>query len=455
MARKTVSNYAAFQNVGGTVSIVVYYTEGGADTIAGLGSEESEYVLDILRNEAPVSYDAVLKRLSTYSLELVGEAETLPDVEAWLAAHPTIASAMVWESSTGTAAYPGWPQARKDALRSAFLAAWQRASIAIEDPPANQVSLANGQFPTTVLSEPTAWALYVAHVGLALATELGQWVPWSLTGYPADQLPLLLDSREMFSWSAAHSGYQVEFSKGAVTPAPPNTVLSFLGTRGLIGHSRLDTVGRLLEWARANLIHFTGAFETANMEAQWQYRGLPPLSRVISGTPTTGSPTLRNRTGGCWGTAGFLRAVLRVINIPARLVRAGAHATSHFISEGRYLSHGDDPYNALTRCSPPYPARELLIDQARFDAWFGPAVPDAEKSRNVGRRPRELAIQYLPNYLLRNHCEDLAAGRSHAESHVVETLSNYTVAELEAAQLWQRMDAKIAGMGGCANVPSS
>ncbi|HEX8694734.1 MAG TPA: hypothetical protein VF746_20075 [Longimicrobium sp.] len=455
MARKTVASYAAFQNVGGTVSVVVYYAEGGADTIAGLGSEESEYVLDLLRNEKPVTYDAALKRLSTSTMEPVGETEAAPDLAAWLAAHPAVCSALVWESPSGALAYPGWPQSRKDALRAAFLGAWNRQPTGLADPPANLAALADNAFPTTVISEAQAWGLFAAHVGLSLAIELGQWVPWSLTGYPADQLPYLLDSREMFRWRAAQSGYEVEFSKGAATPAPPDVVFAFLGTQGLIGHDRLSTLGKLLEWSRANLIHFSGPYEAGNMEAQWQYRGLPPVSRVISGTPTTGNATIRNRTGGCWGTTGFLRALLRVLNVPARLVTAGGHAIPHFVSEGRYLTHGDDPYNALTRCTPPYPAGELLIDQARFDAWFGAGVPDAQKSNNVGRRPRELAIQHLPNYLLREHCEDLAANRPHTESEVLETLRNWTVAELEAAQLWQRMDAKIAGMGGCANVPFS
>ena len=120
----------------------------------------------------------------------------------------------------------------------------------------------------------------------------------------------------------------------------------------------------------------------------------------------------------------------------------------------RDLSHGDDPYNALGRATPPVPAGEIPVDQATFDSWFGAGVSAADKLNNVGRRMRELAVTYLPNYLLHKYCSDIANGKTHANGEVFDTLSlNYTVAQLEAQNLWTRMDAKIAGFGGCAHVP--
>ncbi len=75
MTRKVVTHYAVFHNVGSTSEVVVYYQGGGADVIGNLQYPEAGFVVDLLRNEKPMSYDADRKRLSTYSMEAVGEGE--------------------------------------------------------------------------------------------------------------------------------------------------------------------------------------------------------------------------------------------------------------------------------------------------------------------------------------------------------------------------------------------
>lgn len=243
---------------------------------------------------------------------------------------------------------------------------------------------------------------------------------------------------------------------GHLVPAPPSFSYAFLGNNGLLGHTRIDTIGRLVGWCRDNLVHFSGGTTAANMEDQWQYRGFPPLSRVINGTVRLSMPAsgMKHRTAGCWGTVGLFRALLRAVNIPVKLVSNAGHAQPWFMSEGRYLSHGDDPYNALTSSEPPYPATELFIDQSIFDVWYGPGVSAEKRKDNIGRRPRELALVHLPNYLLHAYCDDLHDGKSHGAGKVYEIFSSdYSVVELEALNLWTRMDAKIAGFGGCAHVP--
>jgi hypothetical protein len=56
--------------------------------------------------------------------------------------------------------------------------------------------------------------------------------------------------------------------------------------------------------------------------------------------------------------------------------------------------------------------------------------------------------------MLRDYCNDQAAGKSHADGDVAANMSPfYTVAELEwQHHLWSRMDAKIASMGGCDHI---
>ena len=456
MARQIVTDYAVFENLGGTRDIVFYYQGGGADSVSGVNAAEADFIVGLLRNEKPMSYDHALRRLSTWTAEDVGEAEVSTNLDGWLTENPSIAASIVWEDASGPHAWSSWSAGWKVELSQAFGLAQVRSSIAVPDVPANQATFADNQNVTTVLAPADAWAYFKASVAQSLAAEVGAHFSWSLHGYSADQLAQLFDSREMFRWIAAPAGYRIESMHGHLVPAPPATTYAFLGTTNLIGTTRLDTLARVVDWCRANLVHFTGGTTAANMEDQWQYRGYPPMTRVLSGTIQTSQPQfgVMHRTAGCWGTTGFLRAVMRAANIPAKLVTNAGHAQPWFMADGRYLSHGDDPYNQLTRATPPIPAGQIPIDQTTFDAWFGAGVSDTDKASNIGRRTRELAVSYLSNYLLHKYCSDIAGGKTHATGEVFATLSsNYTVAQLEAQNLWTRMDAKIAGFGGCAHVP--
>ena len=456
MARKLVSTYAVFENLGGTRDIVFYYQGGGADSVSGVLPAEADHIVDLLRHEKPISYDHALKRVSTWSPEEVGEAEVSVTLDAWLNARLAIAASIVWEDAAGPHAWSSWSAGWKAELRQAFEIVRSRGSISVTDVPPNQVTLADNQQVITVLSPSDAWAYFKASVAQSLAAEIGSHLPWSLQSYSPSQLAQLFDSREMFRWNASPVGYRIDSMHGHIVPAPPLRSYEFLGTSDLIGSTRLDTLANVVDWCRANLVHFSGNTAAANMEDQWQYRGFPPMSRVLAGTIQTSRPEFgaMHRTAGCWGTTGFLRALLRVVNIPVKLVTNAGHAQPWFMADSRYLSHGDDPYNALTKATPPIPAAQILIDQAKFNSWFGPGVSETDKSNNIGRRTRELAITYLPNYLLHAYCRDLSAGNTHGNGQVFDIFSrNYSVAQLEAANLWGRMDAKIAGFGGCAHVP--
>ena len=158
MARKIVSDYAVFQNLEGTRDIVFYYQGGGADSVTGVNAAEADYIVDLLRNEKPISYDHTLKRLSTWSPEPVGEAEVGPDLDSWLNAHPSIAASIVWENSGGAHVWSSWSAAWKAELRQAFEVSRRRGSISVADVPPNQVTLADDQQVNTVLSSADAWA---------------------------------------------------------------------------------------------------------------------------------------------------------------------------------------------------------------------------------------------------------------------------------------------------------
>jgi len=104
----------------------------------------------------------------------------------------------------------------------------------------------------------------------------------------------------------------------------------------------IDTLARMLDGCRANLIHFTGGTQAANMAEQWQYRGFPPMTRVIEArhcrpAPRPGFSTGPQDAGG----HGFLRAPMRVVNVLVKLVTNGEHAQPWFMADSQYRSHGD------------------------------------------------------------------------------------------------------------------
>ncbi len=396
-----------------------------------------------------------------------------PDLTAWLTEHPFVSEAIRWEDSNGTKAYSNWSATQKADLLKMYQKVWNNEPLELTDPPPNIVNLPDNSYSQTVLSKDHAWPLFLAHVAHSLVVETGEWVPWSLTEYSQTELLELFDGSKMFRFNNELGSYE-PIHKGI--PAPPDFTFEFLSNNNIIAQDRLRTIGNLLDWCRSNMIHFSGGWTAKNMEDHWQYRGLTPISRVISGTkrvleqtaPAEGPDiplvipgpdhVVEHHTAGCWGTTAFLRAVLRVPNIPVKQMTAAGHSLPYFMSEGKYLSHADDPYNRFSSNREfdhphPFPIEELFIDQATYDAWFGPGA--TLESTNVGRRTRELAIEYLPRLLLKQRCKDILDGRSHANSHVYRWTAfdrNYSVEELEAVNLWKRMDAKIARIGGCATL---
>ena len=390
-----------------------------------------------------------------------------PNLDHWLGKHHAIRDSIIWEYPTPLPGsfslqraqpYKNWPERDKGALQTAFDAAWNLRSIEIDDLPVNILHPADDHSPATALSPADASALYLASVGQSLAVEIDNRVGWSVADYSTDNLAVLFDSREFFVWSrAAHNGYQIQDKKGGyVVPASPHTMHGFLRDNDLIGPRRYQTIVRMLTWCHHNLHHFFGKHKTKTFYDVWQYRGEAPVLRTIQGTTDQANPSygLRHWTAGCHGTAGFLREILRTVNIPVVHEHQGGHALPHFSADGLHLSHGDDPYHQYTHADPPYPMSELLLNQLDFDSWFGSGVPDGAKSNHVGQRVLDLALQYLPPPLLRDYCNDQAAGKSHADGAVaVEMWPYYTVAELEwQYHLWSRMDAKIASTGGCDHI---
>jgi hypothetical protein len=252
------------------------------------------------------------------------------------------------------------------------------------------------------------WKLYLAHVAFSLAQELAHPLPWSLADDSDETLRYLFDSSVM-AWYLPNGNYGMGTYAGANFPAlrantrpqttfaPPMWTYPWLQQAGLIGATRQETIGKVLEWMRGNLWHFYGTDTFGTYNAVWQYRGYVPLSRIIGGTVAANDPVdgLQHWTAGCHGSVGFLHAVLRVLNVPVQPVWVCGHELAFFPSEKLYLDHGDDPYNAVVRAAPNSPILSLLIDEATYQSWFTSDLTvnitgtNSTALANVGRKAAE------------------------------------------------------------------
>lgn len=347
-----------------------------------------------------------------------------PSLPWWLSAHPAVAHAIKWQfkpstnvfdvPDTAKKAWPSWSSAEKHALVQAFEDAWTWyhqqpdplnnlvESLAYPPPNVYDTSSDTGS-PWVAVATSYAWDLYVQWIALNLLVEIDALVPWSMLQYSGEQLQVLLDSEAIMSRGGDNfivcSGNPglAQYVKrkdnlGASLIAPPRYSYAFLVKNGLVGTTRLETIGKLLQWVSDNLVHFYGASSYGNMEAHWQYRGIPPISRVIEGTTSTVTNSFEHWTAGCHGTTGLLRNVLRAANIPVHIVRICGHGLAYFMTEGLYLDHGDNPYNSTFKGTG-LPASALLIDEATYIAWFGDNMDnnDLNCPGNVGHQVSVLA----------------------------------------------------------------
>lgn len=387
------------------------------------------------------------------------------DPNEWLANQQLIGAATIWEETTGVLRpHVVWTTAEKKDLYDAYWKARLDEETDIPAAPAEATPEAARDYdPIGLPVEGTwyprslAWKVFIAYVGQTLAVENAHWVSWSLVTYTGEQLSMLLDSRSLFGFDSRTNRYAInQLVHGIATPGDPVRTFRFLRTLGLDGATSLGVIERLLDWCRANLRHFdTTPDYYLN---HWQYSGFPPVERIISGTMREHPPDRAHFTAGCNGTLGFLRAVLRTVNLPVERLEAFCerHTQVRFVREDLFLAHGDDPFERIAMSTPLPPVIEMLLDRPTFERWFAPTLPHDQQCANLNRRIMELALRN-PNsdLLLSKRCEDIAAGRSNSESLIYGYFAFlYSVERLEAMRLWQRLDEEIAARGGCDHIPS-
>jgi len=315
----------------------------------------------------------------------------------WLKTHPQVASAMLMDEVP----WPKWSTSDQKILLHDYASEEQQKSSQLPSTLPNLKSLRDLDFPKTVFAPSQAKRLYLASVAHSLFLETHH--PnsdGSIAHFSASALGILFNEREFFEWDSLEKGYALnEDRSGLVSPAPPALVASFLKKNRIIARTRKATIANLIRWA-SDLTHDISSAdarkagykrETAIYQDHfWHYRGFPPVSQIIAGTSQNLVPNLmrevRHWTAGCWGTAGFFRAVLRVANIPVEIKNIQGHAVLHFPTENLYLSHADDPYNQNFKnlAERPLPAEKLLLSDQLWPTFgdqvgYGPLRLRTEK----------------------------------------------------------------------------
>ena len=366
-------------------------------------------------------------------------ASGVEPLDLWLEANPTVADALVWEgdlldplparcgySKDGpwcgeVHAWP-WPGEAQTALFLAFERAYLDLPSGVSDVPPNAAhNTAEGDTMSHQEYFPEdAKAAFMAYAANSLSVEIRGLVQWSLLDggmYGEEELAVLLDSRKFFN-RQSDGNYKVSNVQhgGMSTMSAPETALAFLRGMDLpyadanpyfcrnhtlddcdaviLSDTTAETIGNTIHWFRLNVIHFMGHWWYGNAEAHWQYRGYTPAVRLMTGTQRTEyisegdrydtrpDERIIPRTAGCWGTTGFMRTVLRAVNIPVVLETAGGHALPSFPSEARmgrpsHMSHGDDPYSMLVKTGE-WPSYDLLMMKGDWEAWFRPPPAPGE-----------------------------------------------------------------------------
>lgn len=225
-------------------------------------------------------------------------------MDCWLKNTPAVSSNIFWmDHRRHGFAWSAWEDWRKADLRKAYLEAtqWHADGMGnfpgtFETVPVNQEEPWIETSSFTVFDDNTqAWPIYIAHLAFSLAAEINAWVPWSLRSYDQEALLDLLSSKNMFMYSGTDfykTTYQGYVLMGYSTPTHPSVTFKFLANNNLIASSSRATLAKLLEWSRTNLVHFAGSANPEDQEQYWQYKGAPPMARVLEGTVST-DPSVR------------------------------------------------------------------------------------------------------------------------------------------------------------------
>jgi hypothetical protein len=340
------------------------------------------------------------------------EGKPVPNLRSWLAVNDNIRNEIKWEEDNnpsywygGTLSeliYDNWPENDKIALDDSFERAWQwlyqsqETSIlgSEEFSMPLKCTYCEGRLvshptsgPFTVIDEDLSKKVYITYVAHSLAVEIGGIVNWSIANSSPSELHHYFNSRSLMHRVGALGNAEFFFGNpggggdarikylGNVSPATPIYAYRWMVNSGLLQSSHEATIKAVLTWFRDNAVHFYGGYTYENANDHWGYPSQTSAYHLIKGTVRESESSPKHWTAGCHGTAGFIKSVFKTINIPVEIIYTCGHAQLYFPTIGKYMDHGDNPYNANVRSQTSKDIGGILIDQATYTARFG-ANPD-------------------------------------------------------------------------------
>ena len=330
------------------------------------------------------------------------EGPPVPDLRSYLDENPTLRDSIrlentalttyFWGGPVDETLYAHWSEEDKAALDSAFSRAWinlyvQRTpgDLGIEEftmplncPFCEQqlISAPTGSDWTTVI-ESLSKRVYIAYVAQSLALELGNGVNWKVLSRSSDEFYFYFNSRSMmyrvtgnstdFFFGESGAGNNLGDYNGRGTPATPIYAYWWLFNNNLLASTHEETIANILQWFRENAVHYYGAPNPQNFNDHYGYPSQPSAFYVITGTTLVGESSPRHWTAGCHGTTGFIKQILRAINIPVEVRYNCGHAQLYFPSIDRYLIHGDDPYSQPVKDQAAKPIIDILVESSDYE----------------------------------------------------------------------------------------
>jgi len=381
-----------------------------------------------------------------------GSGSTSGVVEDWLIQHPAVADEITWnfdKTSYDVRSYFNWDTDDKEYLQSLYDDIEMGNYPSFTDP-VNNLLADTTSFAFTVVSESDAYSIYFSYLAVSLFHEINSSFNWSITTFDQDALATLYNWTEYFTVNTNDfTGNNPEFMVWIrSTPAPPDYLKTqFIEAYDIIDSSAHKTYGRILDFARDSMLHYSGSITASNANAHWQYYGQPPMSRVIDGTTRSINDQFGHWTAGCHGTVNFTQWLGFYLNIPVIDDYKAGHRIAVLPSiDSSFITHGDDPYSQGSK-DPKIEGRHLVVDGQHFDDYFVDGN-SMDWLNNIGNRVNEIAFNILPEAYLNAYCNDYDNNGNLEEANYLANNyaglnTSFSAEFMDSIHFWDRLHLKL------------
>ena len=375
-------------------------------------------------------------------------SQSLFSLNVYFQQNQEIKSHILWETANDVfICYDNWTEEMKSDLDSVLQKIIHQQDLNIQYP----IRLFNepepGHWGIPSLFFEDAWQIYLAHIAQTIIADHFNYISWDLDTASEEKLGHLFNGGSFYKFIDDH--YEVKYEHGNATLGNPVYVFNFLRKNNLIGNNERNTIERILEWGRDNLLHYSKKpGETLEDSYIRWFNGFqgwyPPVRTIIDGV--SDGEKIVHVIRGCHGTTGFLKAICRVINIEVQDAfyygyMFTGHSQTVFPSINSFLCHADDVYSGFSKTYPRVPITKILFDFDSYTNLFNDELLDKNVSKSV-----ELICDYLPYDFPNLYCNN---GLDYIlEGYGINKFFGQKSDSI-SQKLQSKMDSLIENYGGC------